>query len=318
VSELRRDPITGEAVIVAGDRALRPTDLVRAPAPAPKGAEGCPFCPGAEASTPPAVEVLGADGRPAGDGAWAVRVIPNRYPALPTAHHVIIESPRHDAGFADLGEGELALILRAWQGRLRAGATSPELRAVQVFRNEGAASGASLAHPHSQSLGLPLIPPVLAAKVAAAGVAAAAGRCPWCELIASERADGRRVVHDTADHLVIQPYAQRFPFETWILPTAHAERFEEAAPPALAALAAALRTTAASLDRTLDRPPFTLSLQTAPLRPEDFKTFHWHLELRPALNPVGGFEWGSGTFINPTRPEDSAAILRGQTPPLDI
>jgi len=38
--------------------------------------------------------------------------------------------------------------------------------------------------------------------------------------------------------------------------------------------------------------------------------FHWHFEIMPKLTKTAGFEWGSGFHINPTSPEDAAAILR--------
>jgi UDPglucose--hexose-1-phosphate uridylyltransferase len=30
----------------------------------------------------------------------------------------------------------------------------------------------------------------------------------------------------------------------------------------------------------------------------------------PRLVPLAGFEWGTGTYINPTRPEEAAKALR--------
>ena len=61
--ELRKDPITGRWVIIAADRAMRPTDFVREHV-VPTGGHFCPFCPGHETKTPP--EVLAY--RPGGGG----------------------------------------------------------------------------------------------------------------------------------------------------------------------------------------------------------------------------------------------------------
>ena len=38
--------------------------------------------------------------------------------------------------------------------------------------------------------------------------------------------------------------------------------------------------------------------------------YHWHIELVPRLTQVAGFEWGTGFYINPTPPEESARFLR--------
>ena len=55
--ELRRDPIDGRWVIIATDRAIRPSDFAH---PVAKPRTGlCPFCPGQEDKTPREVYVQG-------------------------------------------------------------------------------------------------------------------------------------------------------------------------------------------------------------------------------------------------------------------
>ena len=54
--ELRRDPITGEWVIIASERAKRPSDFAARPQGADTDdAARCPFCPGNESMTPPEI-----------------------------------------------------------------------------------------------------------------------------------------------------------------------------------------------------------------------------------------------------------------------
>ncbi|HPN64549.1 MAG TPA: galactose-1-phosphate uridylyltransferase, partial [Candidatus Goldiibacteriota bacterium] len=43
----------------------------------------------------------------------------------------------------------------------------------------------------------------------------------------------------------------------------------------------------------------------------DIPFFHWHIEILPRVKSIAGFEWGSGFYINPTLPEESAEYLRG-------
>jgi UDPglucose--hexose-1-phosphate uridylyltransferase len=38
--------------------------------------------------------------------------------------------------------------------------------------------------------------------------------------------------------------------------------------------------------------------------------YHWRLDVMPKLTKVAGFEWGTGFYINPTPPEESARFLR--------
>ncbi|HYZ86216.1 MAG TPA: galactose-1-phosphate uridylyltransferase, partial [Bryobacteraceae bacterium] len=78
--ELRKDPITGQWVIISTDRAKRPVDFARETA-LPVGGRFCPFCPGNESKTPPEVLAYRSHGGPNEPG-WTVRVIPNKFPAL--------------------------------------------------------------------------------------------------------------------------------------------------------------------------------------------------------------------------------------------
>jgi len=55
---------------------------------------------------------------------------------------------------------------------------------------------------------------------------------------------------------------------------------------------------------------FNFMLHTAPLREGHLESFHWHLEIIPKPRASAGFEWGSGSFINPMPPEDAADVLR--------
>ena len=117
--ELRRDPIVGRWVIIATERARRPSHFQRRQEP-PEGGL-CPFCPGHEDKTPHEVYVAGrSPAAPVNSSGWGVRVVPNRFPALMIegdldrqgegiydrmngvgAHEVIIETPDHGR---DLGE----------------------------------------------------------------------------------------------------------------------------------------------------------------------------------------------------------------------
>jgi UDPglucose--hexose-1-phosphate uridylyltransferase len=51
-------------------------------------------------------------------------------------------------------------------------------------------------------------------------------------------------------------------------------------------------------------------IHTAPLREAPLAHAHWYVEILPVLTRPGGFEWGTGSYINPTPPEEAAAFLR--------
>ena len=115
-----------------------------------------------------------------------------------------------------------------------------------------------------------------------------------------------------AHAVALAPFASRVPFETWILPRAHAASFEDAPDALLLAVASRLQQVLRRVAATLLDPPFHLVLHTAPVG-EGAASYHWHLELVPRLAPVSGLERGSGVFVNPVPPEEAAEVLRGSS-----
>jgi len=326
--ELRRDPLLDRWVIIATDRAFRPTDIPRTVAPLPSAS--CPFCAGSEASTPP--EILAyrpADAAANGPG-WSVRVVPNRFPALMIeggldreglglydrmngvgAHEVIIESPQHVADLGDLPVEQVTAVLGAYQERILDLRKDPRFRSILVFKNLGRAAGATLEHGHSQLIALPIVPRTVADELAGARAHFQAHeRCIFCDVIAQERREGARLVAENDDAVALAPWAARSPFETWVLPRQHGSHFEELPRASTRGVAALLRDVLRRLDVALERPSYNFMLHTAPLREPALPHYHWHIELVPALAQVAGFEWGSGFHINPTPPEEAAAFLR--------
>ena len=75
-------------------------------------------------------------------------------------------------------------------------------------------------------------------------------------------------------------------------------------------LARCFKDTLARLKIALNDPPFNYILHTRPISKESHEYYHWHFEIIPKLTKIAGFEWGSGIYINPTTPEESAEFLR--------
>ena len=68
MNQLRLDPLSGRWVVVSPGRAERPYSFVtRSPVPDSLD-RPCPFCPGNEEDTPPALETYGPTGQLAGAG----------------------------------------------------------------------------------------------------------------------------------------------------------------------------------------------------------------------------------------------------------
>jgi UDPglucose--hexose-1-phosphate uridylyltransferase len=326
--ELRKDPVTGRWVIIATDRAKRPSDFIRQSVPTPSACI-CPFDYGNEHKTPPEILAYRNSGGRDEPG-WRVRVVPNKFPVLGIegelnrqgegmydkmngigAHEVIIESPDHTANMSAMPERQIEEVLWAFKERVSDLKRDRRFRYILLFKNHGEAAGASLEHSHSQLIALPVIPKRVKEEVDGAKLFYdLKERCIFCDIIRQEGALGARLVSETDRFATIEPYAPRFPFETWILPKRHESHFEESDAPTLQNLAWMLKTTLRKLDSALERPAYNFIIHSAPVQDPQLAYYHWHVEIIPRLTKVAGFEWGTGFYINPTPPEESARFLR--------
>ena len=328
MSELRKDPVVGRWVIISSERGRRPTDF--GPEPVRPKLTSCAFCAGHEDKTPPEIVA----GRPPGGRPntpdWSYRVVPNKWPALRIegeleasaeglydrmegigAHEVVIETPDHAATMATMPLDTIADVLLAFRERVLDLKKDGRFQYILVFKNHGEAAGASLEHPHSQLIALPIIPLMVEEELSgSAAYYARKERCVWCDIVRQERRDRRRLIAEGDGFVVLAPFAPRFPFETWILPDRHRPAFEESDVDDLRGLAGVLQDFLRRMNRLLNDPPFNFMLHTAPLHESGLDHFHWHLEVIPKLTRVAGFEWGSGFFINAVPPEEAATALR--------
>ena len=253
--DLRTDQLIGRSVIIAENRAGRPNEFEPAAGQnssshstqcrTPAAPFDCPFCPGNEAGTPPAVYEQRGD-----DGQWRLRVVPNKYPALTIAadlphpnplpegegreqrpafgvHEVVIESARHVESVTELSVPELADVLAVYAQRLNHWQHDGRFRYGLVFKNLGGQAGASLSHVHSQLVALPGVPPVAQRELARAkDEYEARHECPYCHWIRRERSTGERMVIDRDGLVAFCPFASLLPYEVWLMPTSHKPWFE--------------------------------------------------------------------------------------------
>jgi UDPglucose--hexose-1-phosphate uridylyltransferase len=296
---LLRDPVTGIWTILATERRTRPRDV----GGADDAAASCPFCPGNEALTPPELDALrDPGGRPDRPG-WRVRVVPNKYPALPGAHEVIVHSPDHDRDLEELDDNQVAAVIEMY-GRRLAAQLERGARAVTIDCNRGPRAGASLQHPHSQLFATPMVPTRQLEELENfTRFRNRYGGCILCEEGARAREE-RRLVLDGAVSAWV-PAAPAWPFGLWLAPVEHTEDLRATDPAAVAeALSAGLAATMAVTDGA----PLNFWLHTSPA--ETTGAFHWHIELAPRLQPLAGFELGTGMAICEVDPAAAAKELR--------
>lgn len=303
-SEVRFNPLLGEHI---GYAAHRQTRTYHPPA------DQCPLCPsrGDRLSEIPAED-------------YEVVVFENRFPSFSGETgrcEVVCFTPDHEASFAALSEEQAGLVLAAWTDRTAELAQHPGVRQVYCFENRGSEIGVTLAHPHGQIYGYPYVTPVTERVLRAlADHRRRTGGNLFDELVASERADGRRVVLETRHWLAFVPHAARWPYEVHLYPTRRV--------PDLLALDDAERAefpgVYLELLRRFDRlfgpdappTPYISGWHQAPFAMERREDFALHLELftirrSPGkLKYLAGSESGMGAFVSDVLPEAAADRLR--------
>ncbi len=321
MSQLRLDPLTGRWVVISLDRGDRPSDFARRVLPVEFDPDRpCPFCPGHEEASPPALETYGPGGE------WLVRVVPNRFPAFaghepmvvdhlgpvftqaPASgiHEVLVLTPDHRATFADLSDSHAGLVLTAIRDRLAEHAAVPGLRYTQAIVNAGREAGASLEHPHGQLLAMSFVPREISDEQA--GFARFEGSCLLCTTIEAEEAAAHRIVLSDDHVLVVCPYWSSTAYEMLVIPRAHEAHLQYATPSDAAAVGRAVRSALQGLRERLGDVAYNVVFHAAPYRSEG--EFHWHVHLLPKVTTQAGFELGTGVPVNICPPEVAADELR--------
>ncbi|XP_022719291.1 ADP-glucose phosphorylase-like isoform X1 [Durio zibethinus] len=328
--ELRKDPVTNRWVIFSPARAKRPSDFKsKSPENPNLNSSSCPFCIGNEHECAP--EIFRVPPEPN----WKLRVIENLYPALSRNleypigqnddsvselgrwdrvvpgfgfHDVVIETPVHSVQLSDLDPREIGDVLIAYKRRIEQIKGFDSIKYVQVFKNHGASAGASLSHSHSQMLSLPIVPPSVSARLdSMKEYFNQTGKCSLCEVQSKDL-----LINETTSFISIVPFAASFPFEIWIIPRDHSSRFDELDNKSAVDLGGLLKLILRKMSLQLNNPPFNFMIHTSPLQVTDSELpySHWFLQIVPQLTGVGGFELGSGCYINPIFPDDAAKVLR--------
>jgi UDPglucose--hexose-1-phosphate uridylyltransferase len=322
--ELRIDPLTGEKVIVAAERATRPGGELRAAPAPPLDPDADPFAEGHEDRTPPEVFGLRPDGGGPDTPGWTVRVVPNLYPALapdaaaPPAeanrdlfgasaarggHEVIVNGPESVTTLLELSPEQLATAMGVWRLRIHA---HGQVSYVHVIVNERLEAGASLPHTHAQLYALPFVPAAVARERERFGAYATRtmGQNLLGDVVQEEVRRRERLIAIDDEAVLLAPYGARLPYQLMIAPRRPRARFEDDGPLGAALLHDALGRLARRLGAS---PPLNLWVRTAP---QGAEYFCWRIDVLPRLVHLAGLELGTGVSLNIVAPEQVAAELR--------
>jgi UDPglucose--hexose-1-phosphate uridylyltransferase len=290
----RRNPLTGEWVIVSPQRTQRPWSgqrSVEAPR-SPTHDPTCYLCPGNERA--------GGVRNPDYDSTF---VFGNDFAALladspgpDLVDHdelfdiadatgecrVVCFSPRHDLTLADMERTDVIAVIELWQSQL----TELQQRYawVQIFETRGAISGASNPHPHGQIWASTFLPDEAVVETTRqAEYLRTHGRPMLLDYVDRELAIGERIVTSNDDWVVVVPYWAYWPFETLVLPRRRVARLDDVGAAQRASLADALQTMLRAFDALFDTPfPYCSGWHTAP-NTSDVAGWQLHAHYYPPL-----------------------------------
>jgi UDPglucose--hexose-1-phosphate uridylyltransferase len=326
--EERYHPLRDEWVVLAAHRQHRPWQGHERSAPvarAPYEAD-CYLCPGNArvhgARNPEYTGLLAFDNDHPCVSERAPEPEPTLAPELFRARRasgaarIVCYSPRHDLTLAELAAVEIAALFAVWQHEIRELTKLSDVAHVQVFENKGEVVGVSNPHPHCQIYATSFVPKTIELELAACRAHhERSGRSLLGDIIAAERADGRRVLAENAGAIAFVPYFARYAYEVYVCPKEPCADFSELSSDTVAQLADVLKQVLVRYDNLWRMEfPYVLALHQAPSRGQH-PGFHCHIELHPPLRKphllkhLAGPEIGHGCFIADTAPEATAAEL---------
>lgn len=326
-SHRRRNPLTGEWVLVSPHRAKRPWQgQVEKPQIADTASHDpeCYLCSGNTR--------INGEVNPEYDGTF---VFTNDFAALmkdtPASEssnddlftleaargtsRVICFSPEHNKTLPELSLPALEGVISTWQEQVAD--LSKEYVWVQVFENKGAAMGCSNPHPHGQVWANDFIPNEVAkAEANQKAYFDKHSSSLLLDYAQKESADGSRTVVETEHWIAVVPYWAAWPFETLLMPKFACARLTDVNAAQKADLAIAIKKLTSRYDNLFQCSfPYSMGWHGAPNNLES--TEHWqvHAHFYPPLlrsATVRKFMVGYEMMAEPQRdltPEQAAQRL---------
>ena len=267
-----------------------------------EGTSECPFCADITSGR------VGPDTQ--------VWIHPNDFPALkpPVGEaYVVIYNRDHNKTFTQLTDDEVFAVAKLWRDLYRDLAS--RYPTVMIFENSGTSIGQTQFHPHGQTFGVSVIPPILERELETVIEDYEAKKgCPFCH-VREEMTDGEyQVSANTTWQAFLPPYV-RYPYETHLYPRRHVANIGLMEDEELRDLASLLLTVIrgynALYDGAMAPMPYLLGLhQLADER------FHMHVEILAIGRAPGKLKYAAssesvwGLWANDSNPVQKAQELR--------
>ncbi|MEK7464655.1 MAG: DUF4921 family protein [Patescibacteria group bacterium] len=338
-SELRQDLVSGDWILISPGRLKRPGAFIkkktkRVATPINK----CPDDfehPLRDPRRKPILKYMSGRGliknEKDDEQNWEIVVLQNRYPAVnhedklirfhklgPYAaikgagHHDLVITRDHYLNFARMSINVLFRVFVAFRDRYLTLLSDKNIAYISIFHNWGPGAGASIYHPHSQIIAIPVVPPGVTRSLEGSLKYFKDHRtCVHCKMIGAEKKIKKRIIAENSEAIAFAPYASRLPFEVRVFPKRHRPYFENTYDGELMGVVEVLQLVLKSIEKNLHDPDYNLFIHTSPtIDKKRYRYYHWHIEILPKTNILAGFELGTGVELNAIDPDDAAKILR--------
>lgn len=322
-SELRQDIVSNDWMIVATGRAKRPHLFIgKNKEKFEQRISDCPFENPQKSRHEEPVLIYGNDKK------WSLQVIKNKYPMLVpgdsfetnkegpyslmqgNGFHEVVITRDHKKHLAVMPTEKVEEVIKAYQERYSVLMGHKFVNYIFIFHNHGKEAGASIPHPHSQLIAMPILPAdVHRSLEGAERYYGMYGKCVHCEMINWEKEE-KRVVFQNECFIVFAPFVPRVNFELRIYPKQHQPNFEKITEIERKYLAEALQKALYGLYKGLKNPDYNFFIHTAPCDEKSHDYYHWHIEILPKTSTWAGLELGTGVEVITIKPEEVAEFLR--------
>ena len=339
MSEIRHNLLKDSYVIIAPERMHRPAYNM-AWKKEERSMSTCPFCEGNESMTPAEIFAVRENKSLPDKPGWKSRVVPNLYKAVQVeaqynsrqegiysawdgfgAHEIIIDSPRHLDCMVEWENDTFLVWLKTLQARIKDLRQDERIAFISIFKNHGLFAGATQAHPHTQLIGLPVVPRGEIDKyIRKFDHYRNTGRALISDIIAQEEHNQDRIIAQEGTFTAFCPYASAYPFEVMIAAKDAIGTLDRIDESHLEDLSKLLKIIFYKLRKQLGNFDFNMAVSIPPMQKHfDTDAFFNHIDeisrfsvhIMPRIYRHGGFELSTGMMINPVEPERSAKLLRG-------
>lgn len=316
-SEIRKNILTGDWVIIAPSRGLR----------LQKPLGHCPFCVLDEQEIP--ILIINKGKVVNSIDKWTTIVIPNKFPVLnpkiepkenmddycrsisSPGHHELVISKDHDRSIAEMKTWEIKEIIDCYHQRISVLRNEKAVSYVFVFQNHGPMAGASQKHPHSQIITLPFVDHELEGIInSSRAYFRKNNRCLHCDLIKNEIKEKARIVFENESFIAYIPFAPKFLFQIILTPKKHQSHFEDISEDDRALLAEAFKVILKKYTKKLNNPSYNFYLHNSPCDNKDYGFFHWYFAFMPRMTNLAGFEISANMEIISMYPEEQVKYLK--------